>query len=630
MLDHLTTEARNPASAAIDALSPLEIVRLMNDEDAKVAPAIQAEEATIAAAMEIIAGRLRQGGRLIYAGAGTSGRLGVLDAAECPPTFSTPPEMVVGLIAGGREALVRAVEGAEDHPETAVADLQAVGLCGRDVLVGIATSGRTPYVRGALDYAKQVGAPAIGFSCNPDSQLAEAADLVIAPVVGPEVISGSTRLKAGTATKMVLNMLTTGAMVLLGKTYGNLMVDLKATNQKLTERSKRIVALLTGLSREEAEGLLARCNGEVKTAIVMHHRRVAADDARRLLHEAGGQLRGVIGDGAERSPSDQPPASDSELAAGTLVLAIEGGGTKTIAWLAAVVGENQLDVLGRGSAGPANIQAVGPAAATENVARAVEAAWQDAGGRRGPVAAACLALAGADRAADRVLWSEWAEQVNLAERVEIVNDALPVLAAGTPDGWGVALIAGTGSFAFGRAPGGETARTGGWGYLLGDEGSAYSVALAGLQAATRSADGRGPATLLLDRFLQRLGLARSEELVPAVYTPPFDRRRIAGLADVVTASAAEGDAAAGEIIDRAAESLAELIAVTARKLGIHEQQVPVAYTGGLLLNAAQLRDRLESRLRDLDLTPAPINPVAEPIRGILRLAADGLRSSANG
>ncbi|MGE0759601.1 MAG: N-acetylmuramic acid 6-phosphate etherase [Pirellulaceae bacterium] len=308
-LNQLTTEARNPASEKIDTLAPLELVRLMNDEDATVAVAVRRELPAIARAIESIADRLRRGGRLVYLGAGTSGRLGVLDAAECPPTFSTPPELVIGLIAGGYGALLKAVEGAEDEPERAVADLQAIDLSARDVLVGIATSGRTPYVLGGLRFARQCGALAIGLACNDGSALAAAADLMITPVVGPEVISGSTRLKAGTATKMVLNMLTTGTMVQLGKTYGNLMVDLRATNHKLLHRTRRIVAELTGLTEERAEILLGQCDGELKTAVVAHHHGIAADGARQLLAEAGGQLRGALAGTIRRSLDPFPPPS---------------------------------------------------------------------------------------------------------------------------------------------------------------------------------------------------------------------------------------------------------------------------------------------------------------------------------
>ncbi len=289
------TEARNPASERIDTLSAVEIARLMNAQDELVPRAVGREIEAIGRGIATIADRLRRGGRLVYIGAGTSGRLGVLDASECPPTFSTSPAMVVGLIAGGYEALTRAVEGAEDHPEFAATDLQSIKLSASDVVVGIATSGRTPYVIGGLAYAREQGAYAIGLACNDGSALAGAADLMITPVVGPEIISGSTRLKAGTATKLVLNMLTTGAMVLLGKTYGNLMVDLKATNSKLIARTRRLVASLTGLSEEAAEQKLRECGGELKTAVVAERRGVSAEEARGLLASARGQLRRALG-----------------------------------------------------------------------------------------------------------------------------------------------------------------------------------------------------------------------------------------------------------------------------------------------------------------------------------------------
>jgi len=299
MLNHLTTEQRNPASASIDQLTTREIVRLMNREDATVAAAVAAQAEPIATAIDMIVQRMRGGGRLLYLGAGTSGRLGMLDAAECPPTFNTPPELVVGIIAGGAAALTRAIEGAEDHPEYAVADLQRHDFSAADALVGIATSGRTPYVIGGLEYAANIGAYGVGLSCNDDSELAKVAQLMITPVVGPEVISGSTRLKAGTATKMVLNMLTTGTMVRLGKTYGNLMVDLRATNNKLMERSRHIIQLLTGVSLDDARRLLDQCDGEVKTAIVVQQHGVCAVRARQMLRAVGGHLHRLV---------DHPPA----------------------------------------------------------------------------------------------------------------------------------------------------------------------------------------------------------------------------------------------------------------------------------------------------------------------------------
>lgn len=293
-LQDLTTEATNPASAEIDTLSALEIVQLINAQDAQVPSAVRKESTNIAAAVDVITDRLRNGGRLLYLGAGTSGRLGVLDASECPPTFSTPPEMVVGIIAGGYDALHSAAEGIEDEPETAVKDLKHHDLSNRDVLVGIATSGRTPYVIGGLEFARQTGAFAIGLSCNANSALEAVSDLVICPIVGPEVITGSTRMKAGTATKLVLNMLTTGTMVRLGKTYGNLMVDLKATNTKLAARVQRLAAQLTGQSEQDVTPHLNACNGELKTTVVAVRCDITPDEARRRLSEADGQLRRTL------------------------------------------------------------------------------------------------------------------------------------------------------------------------------------------------------------------------------------------------------------------------------------------------------------------------------------------------
>jgi N-acetylmuramic acid 6-phosphate etherase len=283
LLTSLATEQQNPASREIDCMTPLEIAQVMNREDSKVAQAVEQELPQVARAIEGIAQRLRQGGRLIYMGAGTSGRLGILDASECPPTFNTPLEQVHGLIAGGPTAIIRAIEGAEDDPQNGVADLKALKLSARDIVVGLAASGRTPYVLGGVAYACSQGALTVGVACNLHTPLSTCVDIMIAPVVGPEVVTGSTRLKAGTAQKMVLNMLSTGAMVLLGKTYGNLMVDVQATNQKLRQRAIHIVQQATGLDEEICAELLQAAQGETKTAIVMGLTGVAPEVARQQL-----------------------------------------------------------------------------------------------------------------------------------------------------------------------------------------------------------------------------------------------------------------------------------------------------------------------------------------------------------
>lgn len=292
----MTTEANNPDSVDLDRLDTRELVQLINAEDAKVAAAVGEAAASIAAAIDVISARLAKGGRLIYVGAGTSGRLGVLDAAECPPTFNADPGQVIGLIAGGQEALTNPVEGAEDSPELAIESLQAIDLSEKDAVVGIAASGKTPYVLAALEHARSVGAVAIGFACNRGAPIEKHADIMITVVAGPEVLAGSTRMKAGTATKMVLNMLTTGAMVRLGKTYGNLMVDLQASNAKLVTRTVHILQKLSGLTATDAEAMLQSCDGELKTAIVCNKLDLPPDAAREKLSTANGRLRLALGE----------------------------------------------------------------------------------------------------------------------------------------------------------------------------------------------------------------------------------------------------------------------------------------------------------------------------------------------
>ncbi|MFH0519267.1 N-acetylmuramic acid 6-phosphate etherase [Streptomyces sp. M41] len=296
-LDTLTTEAFRPELAEIDRLPTLEIARLMNGEDAAVPAAVAACLPRIAAAVDAIAERMARGGRLVYAGAGTAGRLGVLDASECPPTFNTDPTQVVGLIAGGPDAMVTSVEGAEDSTDLARADLDALALTPADTVVGISASGRTPYAIGAVEHARARGALTIGLSCNPGSALAAAAEHGLEIVVGPELLTGSTRLKAGTAQKLVLNMLSTITMIRLGKTYGNLMVDVRASNDKLRARSRRIVALATDADDTDIERALTEAGGEVKTAILILLAKVDAPTANELLTAANGHLRAAMGEG---------------------------------------------------------------------------------------------------------------------------------------------------------------------------------------------------------------------------------------------------------------------------------------------------------------------------------------------
>jgi N-acetylmuramic acid 6-phosphate etherase len=293
-LEKLLTEQRNPASAAIDTLPTEEVLRIVNAEDHQVAAAVEREVPAIARAVDAVVEAFQRGGRLFYIGAGTSGRLGVLDASECPPTFSVPPEMVQGIIAGGPAALSRATEVTEDDPVMGARDLAERGFTARDVLVGIAASGRTPYVLGAIAEARRLGAVTVGISCTPDSELARAAAIAITPLVGPEVIAGSTRMKAGTAQKLVLNMLTTGAFIRLGYVYGNLMVNVQPKNAKLADRARRIVAQAAGVTCERAGELLDAAGNNVRVAIVMGKTGAARAEAERRLAAAGGSISRVL------------------------------------------------------------------------------------------------------------------------------------------------------------------------------------------------------------------------------------------------------------------------------------------------------------------------------------------------
>jgi len=294
MLEHLGTEQRNPASAEIDLLPVEEVLRIMNEEDKKVAPAVEGEIPRIARAVEAIVEAFRRGGRLFYIGAGTSGRLGVLDASECPPTFDAPPDMVQAVMAGGEAALDRATEAGEDRAEDGEADLRRRGFGCQDALVGLSASGRTPYVLGAVRYARSLGAATIAVSCNAEAEICRLVDFPITPEVGPEIIAGSTRLKAGTAQKMVLNMLSTGAMIRLGCVYRNLMVNLHLKNQKLMDRGRRIVGQAAGCSPERAAEALAEAGNNVRAAIVMLKLGVSAERAQELLRAAGNRVAAAL------------------------------------------------------------------------------------------------------------------------------------------------------------------------------------------------------------------------------------------------------------------------------------------------------------------------------------------------
>ena len=609
MLD-IETEARNPISIDLDRLTPRQFVELMSAEDANIVPAVLSQAEAIAQAIEIIARQLRDGGRLVYIGAGTSGRLGVLDASECPPTFNSPPGQVVGVIAGGEPALTRPIEGAEDHPEQGEADLIAVKLSKNDVLVGIATSGRTPYVLGGIAYARKLGTFTIGLSCTANSELAAAVDLAITPRVGPEVLSGSTRLKAGTATKLVLNMLTTGSMVQLGKTYGNLMVDLQTTNRKLQIRTRRIIREATGLHGDDAETLLNRCGHDLKTAMTSHLAGVSPEEAWQRLQSVGGYVRRAVEVHRNGHHLHNNP--------GAFLLGIDGGGTGTVALLAQLHKADDWTIIGRGEAGPSNRHSVGTERAFNELDRAVASAFQSAGMARQSVQSACLGLAGAGRNGDSDKIRQWAKETNIAASITVCPDATLLLAAGTPNGWGVAVVAGTGSMAYARSEDGRSHRSGGWGHVLGDEGSGYAIARASLTAIARAVDGRGPRTALTELGLADFDLKQPDELVHWVYHNS-DCATVAQFAPRVLQAAEQGDAVAQTIVQAAARELALAVAavVNALELG---RVFPMALAGGLLVQSEYYRQRFVDAVAKHGFTPSPIGLVAEPAEGAVHLA----------
>lgn len=293
-LTTMITESRNQASLTIDQLATIDMLKVINEEDKKVAFAVEKQLPQIAQAVDKIVEAFQQQGRLIYIGAGTSGRLGILDASECPPTYGTPAEQIMGIIAGGTPAIFKAVENAEDKPEQGQADLQSIQFNYKDILVGIAASGRTPYVIGAMEYAKSQGATVISLCCNPNAPMIGLADIAITPIVGAEVITGSSRMKAGTAQKLVLNMLTTASMIKIGKVFSNLMVDVEASNAKLIERQIQIVIEATSCSRQQAINALEQCNRQCKTAIIMLLMQISAEQAMTLLNENRGMIAHVL------------------------------------------------------------------------------------------------------------------------------------------------------------------------------------------------------------------------------------------------------------------------------------------------------------------------------------------------
>ncbi|EAW07096.1 putative glucokinase regulator family protein [Aspergillus clavatus NRRL 1] len=578
-LSRLQTEAVNPRTARIDQVSTLEMCRLINEDDHHVASSVTPFLPQISAAIDALTPRVRNGGRVIYVGAGTSGRLGILDASEIPPTFAAPPSQFIGLIAGGDAAIRRAQEGAEDSIAAGEADMQALQLRPElDSVIGIAASGRTPYVLGCLAFAKRkIGCVTIGVVCASPSAMGQSGtvDFLIAPLPGPEVVTGSTRLKAGTATKLVLNMLSTGTMIRTGKTYGNMMVDLVASNLKLEQRSRNILRRLSAqchsMADEDLDALLARCHKSVKLALLVAETGRSVAECEAILDSAGGVLAQVL----KTTPMEAIPASTQSR---EYVLCIDGGGTKC----AALIADRTGNVVGRGLAGPCNLtdgnnmtEVIATlVAATSDALKSISPEY----GLRSCFRSVWLGLAGLDRINFREsLLPKLCELFDLGENeVRLTNDVdlLAAAARRQPEcPSAIVVIAGTGSVAMRYTWDKEStaysrvARSGGWGHILGDEGGGYAIGLQAIKHTLTVVEEMqlGLRTEPLGDFEQaillRLGCSLSGDgqvdLLSEILVQQQKQSvkgRIATVAEIVLNMGAQDDAAAA-IVDGQIESL---------------------------------------------------------------------------
>ncbi|KAK9441497.1 N-acetylmuramic acid 6-phosphate etherase [Metarhizium brunneum] len=633
----LQTETRNPQTTAIDRVSTETLCRILHSQDAGIPAAVEPCIPIIAQAIDTLAERLRAGGRVFYMGAGTSGRLGVLDASEIPPTYSAPPGQFVALIAGGDEALRHAKEGAEDSRSGAEADLQAHGFDPQvDSLVGIASSGRTPYVLGGLEYVRRAGGVTVGVVCVEPSAVASEgnAQYLVAAVTGPEAVTGSTRMKAGTATKLILNMMSTGIMVRLGKTYGNLMVDLRATNIKLQQRARNILRLIGGprctQSDEELGRILHECHGSVKLAAATIVLGVPVADAEARLRQHGGLLARVI-----EEHEGQQAATDEAQDDG-LVLCVDAGGTSCKAVIMSRDG-----VSGCGAAGPCNVSSIGLDAAMASMSQAIQEAADDCPVTKGrkfgqmTFQSVWIGIAGYERPA---LAQSLGDAVcglvktppGTRPRITADTDLLSASMSVKRDIDSViVLVSGTGSIgtSFRRAGLGfqRTARVGGWGHLLGDDGSGYSIGREALRRALRETDvyrmthdgattAASPAPSLsplsqaiYSHFEHQYPASNPGDLLSAIVMPFSGlgaaenaslgtTKRIAGVAKIVLSMAAAGDDEAKSLVAGGTASLAELVTLLVRGQGMDVSRCGLVLAGGLM-QSELYRDALLDAVR---------------------------------
>ncbi|OAA70757.1 N-acetylmuramic acid 6-phosphate etherase [Akanthomyces lecanii RCEF 1005] len=616
-LGGLQTENRNPRTTAIDKVSTEELCRILHQEDCRVPAAITPCLPDIAGAIDALAEKVGRGGRVFYIGAGTSGRLGVLDASEIPPTYSAPSNQFIALIAGGDYALRNAKEGAEDDRSAAKTDLDAFNIkAGLDCLIGIASSGRTPYVLGGLEYARSIGCTTVGVVCVQPSAIGTEgnADFLVSAVTGPESVTGSTRMKAGTATKLALNMISTGIMIKLGKTYGNLMVDLKATNIKLQQRARNILRAIGGQrchhSDEDLDGILAAARGSTKVAAVVIVLEVDVAEAELRLERNNGVLAQVFAEAETESSTGNNDDSG-------IVLCVDAGGTSCKATVLSKDG-----AVGTGIGGPCNITSNGLDACLSTISKAIQQATDSCPATKGrrfssiAFAAAWAGIAGYDRPAlQPLIDSGLSKLLNLKVGVGLDVtadiDLLPIASASEENvESAIVLVAGTGSVSMSfRKENGRfirTSRAGGWGYLLGDDGSGYGIGREALRLALRASDmsrmrkaAGAPsqplpplADAILNHFKERFPEAESDDLLSTIMVPSsapqqpedavMDRTsRIAGVAKTVLALAGVNEDAE-RIISAGADSLAELVTLLASSQGIEPSKASLVLAGGLM------------------------------------------------
>jgi N-acetylmuramic acid 6-phosphate etherase len=605
LLTVLSTEQANPKSANIDSISTRELLEIINDEDAYVPVAVRKELDSISKAIDQIYPRMLAGGRLIYVGCGTSGRLGVVDASECPPTYSTDPDQVIGWMAGGDAAIRKAAEGVEDSFEKGDYDMEQFSITENDTLVGIAASGRTPYVLGSVAHAKKRQALTVGLSFNKGILLEEAVDIMISPVCGPEVVTGSTRMKAGTATKLVLNMLSTGVMVRLGKTLGNLMVDVKASNEKLIARSRRIVMMAIGsdghlpgsqdivvMDDTKIDQLMQACNGQVKLSILVCMTGLSVADAILLLERNNGILRSALQEQQKlkvstANGSEEEKQSESKAR----YIAIDCGGTK----MAAVSLDESGNVVGQSNIPSTNFATTPLSVFISNIEKVTRLASNSVGSLPN-FEAIWIGSAGCDATeSQKRLKQELTKLFNVtdASKIRVTND-VDLLASGLGGKEGVVLIAGTGSIAIRYADSGERIkRSGGLGYLVGDEGSGWDIGRAAIQHAGSVIDEQCSASELSKRVLSELGCTDRVQFIESVYSGDESSRkaRIVKLAQIVLACAQEGGCATSlEILTHAATNLSRIAQYVIQQGDI------VVLGGGLLTGSYFYQDTVIQNL----------------------------------